>query len=387
MRILPLKGEQKKFLELQMRALVLPSIGVLTGAFKVAVPRYPSSQEMKQLKNAAISFGKASCSSDSSSQSCREYQRYWSFGSATSDDVNVNRKQDLAKAINSGFGKLLIISVGQTFRSGGRLSVEAGTEESIGPQHDAVMSHMAFSHYMQNRYNIKTDFIVETYPSPYCQDEAHCKLSEWYPKGTTIKLEDMITDDPPESYFEKRALIPSSKRSLFGYERLLNLGISRAQKISEYGGVLFIRADLKLKPGFFHYFDLFDKITFSFISERRARRLTGLPNGNLRPQIGDMLVYVPRKHSSVFNKKGQFKLYHDAYNFFDANRIGFMVNTYHDSNSKNNANPLYEIVNRPATNSTADEGRHYDDFDGIWANDDAYTKYKLTRNSGINYRR
>ena len=359
-----------------MRAIILPSF--LTRVFTLGIPpdsnsaRYPSSDALSKLKASAVSFGAASCTANSTSNSCVEYQKYWSH-SSDSDAYNlqINKDEDFDKAKKLGFGKLLIISAGQTFRTGGRFNVDAGTSDSLEPQHDAVKSHMAFARYLHERYNITTDFIVETYRSNHCVNEANCALTEWYPNGSTIKVEEMIT---PETDLSKRAIITAAKKSVIGYERLLNLGISRIRNLADYGAVFFIRADLKLKPSFFHYFDLFDRITFSFICESRANKLEPSINGNLRPQIGDMLAYVPRKHFNVFRHKGQFKLYHDAYNFYRANTIGFMVNTYHTANSQNYENPLYDIVNRPASNDTEDVGRDYNDFDGIWTDDPAFPK-------------
>ena len=357
-----------------MRTPIHLLLGV-TAAVSSSLPsdnkaKYPSTFQLETLKAAAISFGEATCK-EGKSQSCSDYRKYWRDESISTPVPNFSQihQADLSKVMSSGLGKILIISVGQTFRSGGRLTVKEGTESSVNPQKDATESQLAFARYLHDRFNIAADFIVNTYPSKYCTaaDDPNCKLREWYPSGTRIYLNQMLS---LRGDTKLRVLRPDAVASMKGYERLINLGISRISNVHDYGAVLFIRADLELKPGFFHYFDLYDRITFGFLVQKASSKLPT----NKRPQIGDMIMYVPRQHFIIFKHKGQLKLYHDAYNFYRSNTVGFMINTYHDTNPHRSTNPLYFISNRPRSDKTEDVGYTYDDFDGIWEDDPAYPK-------------
>lgn len=325
-----------------------------------ARPKFPSNADLERMRDEAESLGEAAC--DMHEPLCAEYRKYWKIRSPSRNtDIEGIKSDSIRKAKERGFGKLLMIMVGQTFRGGGHNDKASGTSSSVRHQKDAAESHLAFARYMQYRFGIHTDFIVETYPSKHIAN-----LYNWYPNGsvhTTPRFK-------PKGEYLNRVFRPDLMKSMLAYETLLNLGLSHARNFSDYGAVLFVRADVKLKPGFFHYFDLFDRITFPFICELPVSKLPS----NDRPQIGDLIAYVPSSFFQVFRHKGQFKLYHDAYNFYRENTTGFMVNSYHGTNSEIVKNPLYYIVNRKQADVVQDVGRTYDDFDGIWDDDDSYKK-------------
>ena len=140
-----------------MRPLLLTLFGAtdafLTGRQNAASkPKYPSTSEMVRMRDVAMSLGSGACLVDQSSAQCRDYNVYWRDSSdptiTNKIDLSEVKKEDSKKASQQGFGKLLIISVGETFRSGGRLTVGQGTDSSVEPQHDAVNSNLAFARYV-----------------------------------------------------------------------------------------------------------------------------------------------------------------------------------------------------------------------------------------------
>ena len=220
-------------------------------------PKYPSTAELHSMRLSSEAFGQADCQSFFRSEICDDYTKYWkTLPNAAVASVN---SEDFA-----GF-KLLIVSVGQTFRGGGFRSTASGDDSSVSGQREAAESHFAFARYLKKRYNIDTDFVVNTYTSQF-----QSLLQSWYPANTKFKF----------------GTINPALTAEVAYQRLLNDGVDLARTngtLTGYGAVLFIRADIFLKPGFFHYFRLFDRLTFSFIVQKSHSRL-GI---NRRPQVGD----------------------------------------------------------------------------------------------------
>ena len=316
---------------------------ILSGALAER-PKYPADSDLVELRAEADKAGLVACETGNH-QVCRDYERYWKTNSYNFTDLNFSR--------DAPFKKMLIISVGQTFRGGGRFSTSIGDADAVNGQHDAVASHMAFSRYLKYRFDVNVDFLVNTYSSQY-----NNLLQSWYPTGTQFKF----------------GTVNSSLTAEFAYQNLLNSAVRLRRRIGDYGGVFFIRADLYLKPQFFQAFTFYDRVTFPFIVERRNSKLLT----NKRPQIGDVLLYVPNRYFGLMYARDGFRLFHDAYNHYNVSQMGFMLNTYHECNSQEAANPLYRMVNRPISNDTADIGRTYDDFDGVWEDDDAYIKLEIS---------
>jgi hypothetical protein len=243
-------------------------------------------------------------------------------------------------------GKILIILTGATFRFGGQHNLDIGDEKSYDGQKEACLSHLRFAEHLETNYNMTSDFIFESYATPYQED-----LRSWYPNNSQITFH-----QPFKSY-----------------PWLLNTAVSRISDIEQYSAVLFIRGDLFLKDGFVKAFKLFEKITFSFI----VRKIHWLHGHNKRPKVGDMILYVPKKHFYVMSR-GTISLSHDSYNDYHAEHLGFMVEGAHDANSEKYPNPLYRIVNRPESTKVDEEAKTMADFDGIWEDDLRYPKMPET---------
>jgi hypothetical protein len=306
-------------------------------------PRYPSDDQMNASCADANAIGASACSDDpftTNSDVCKDYIDYWRTA-----DYNHQVRAPTTSTTNPFPGKLLIISVGQSFRGGGHKTFINGTQASIDGQHSAVMSHLALTRYLKYRYNISSDFIVNTYHSDH-----DTLLQSWYPPNTSFMFGSMDTTI-------------SAKEA---YEKFLDTSWNATElSRSEYGGVLFLRVDIFLKPGFFHFFDPFKaKLVFPFI-------VTNAENGvplkwvDGTPLVGDITFFAPRSLFHLFDKDG-VKLFHDVYSEYPPDDIYFMVNTYHDANSQKASNPLYYIVNRPISTVARQVSSNYDDFDGNW---------------------
>jgi len=78
------------------------------------------------------------------------------------------------------------------------------------------------------------------------------------------------------------------------------------------------------------------------------------------------MLYVPSQYYEAFHDN-KVHLHHDCYEEYPTYMpVGFMVATYHDSDSEKDWNPIYKIVNRPETTTWASEGYTIADFEGTW---------------------
>ena len=318
---------------------------LFTSLVSAGRPSYPTTAEMEMMRIGAEQFGQASCEAATFNvRICVDYQTYWKTGLDTAG-LPMRLEPPTTE-------KLLIVSVGQTFRGGSWMSTALGDTTSVSGQRSAVDSHVAFARFVKARFGVSSDFIVNTYSSPFQND-----LMSWYPAGTRFKF-GTIT---PGMYAD------------VAYQKLLDEAMN-STSLAEYCAVVFIRADIFLKPGFFHYFRFFDKITFSFILGKTINK-----DESLRPIVGDILLHVPRSFFNIFNNG--FRLFHDSYRYYSVRSMGFMVNTYHWSNSADDVNPLYYIVNRAIVNVSRKDGVIYDDFDGIWEDNWNHSKADLLTQS------
>jgi hypothetical protein len=136
-------------------------------------------------------------------------------------------------------------------------------------------------------------------------------------------------------------------------------------KLDDYEFVFYIRIDLVLKPFFFESFRTTDnKVLWPFVCWRQDYK-TGLGF----PRVCDLMVFVPRARYHLL-KCAAIILAHESYEYLVCNRllsehdIGYIVNTYHDSDSQKDWNPLYWTANRPSTDVWHSPGfmhnGHYD---------------------------
>ena len=249
--------------------------------------------------------------------------------------------------------KILMVHVGGSFRWGGTLSMNIGAPEGYDGQKQACESHVLFADNIRKKWNIATDFLIDTYTTQYDSD-----IQSWYPEGSQF-----VFHNPFKSY-----------------ELLLKDAIDRVSNLKQYDAVLFVRVDLLLLPDLFETFHPFKKITFTHLGGNDCLL------SNKRPSVMDLILWVPSRFYSIFSHtclewfpEGTIRLFHDAYNYYSASATGFWIdNPYHRSLKETLAvNPFQVIVNRPRNPLENLYQGDLADFKGILEDDMTYPKLDI----------
>ena len=222
-----------------------------------------------------------------------------------------------------------IILIGEAFRMGGQGNRQRDLEDSIEGQKSACESHNKLAERLES-LGIEVKFLIESYCSKY-EDQ----MRSWY--GERI-----------ESFCTREKLVG-----------LNNLASSALEKIEEADCILICRIDILLKKMFIEIFDpKCQKLMFPFICwiVKNSHIYPWKPEESNHksnsPRVSDMFMFIPKK----FIKKIQEKIYisHSSWcdylKTFESKDMCFMIDTYHDSDSGKDYNPLYKIVNRNASN-------------------------------------
>jgi hypothetical protein len=231
-----------------------------------------------------------------------------------------------------------------------------GTPQSFQGQKEACESHLNFSLFLKNQWNITSEFLIDTYSTQYDKN-----LTSWYPSDSKLIFH------------------PNH----FGYERVISDAINQAGDLSGYDAVFFARIDLFFLPGLSENFKIFDKLTFPFMAEKHWK------NENNRPMLSDMMLWVPKQLFTIFNhnctiwlSNTRLRVDHDMFNFYSASTIGLWVEEYHSSNTRGEWNQLFYIVNRNRSFSFQYKGKNLSHFDGIWADDMNWPKLDINHCPG-----
>jgi hypothetical protein len=223
--------------------------------------------------------------------------------------------------------KGLLILLGESFRFGGQHSRVVGSSHSFDGQMSAATSHLAFINYLEKTYACDIKTYIGTYTTKY-----NDKLIEKY----------------------KQYIIGSHiYKNLIGYNNLLHNSIQKIDDINSYDFLLIMRIDLYLKPYFNTIFNPKWQ-TIRFPTVLWDRTSSGYP------RVNDMMIYIPSKYYQYIEKI----IYRAAPNRTNAinghyiwedlvkttnltnKDLDTMIDTFHDSDSKKEFNPLYYIVNR-----------------------------------------
>ena len=214
----------------------------------------------------------------------------------------------------------LLILFGETFRLGGQGNRNTGSEQSYDEQINAAKSHIKFISSLQKK-NINMIVSINSYTTRYDKD-----------------LTDIYKDVLYDSIFYT---------NLLGQNALINNCINRIDTIHSFDFILCMRIDLFLKDKFTEIFKLDDdKILFPSICFEPCHKI------GIHPRVNDMMMYIPKKYINFFKQNG-VNLHHDTwynlvtYHNFNYEQLDMMINTYHDSDSAKDYNPIYYIVNRP----------------------------------------
>jgi len=214
--------------------------------------------------------------------------------------------------------KSLLILFGESFRLGqGNRNV--GSKESYEEQIKAANSHINFVSSLQKK-NINMVVSINSYTTQY---DNH--------------LTDIYKDVLYDNIFYT---------NLIGQNALIHNCIKRIDNANDYHFILCMRIDLFLKDKFMEIFNPdSDKILFPSICFEPYHKV------GIHPRVNDMMMYIPNKYINFF-KQNNFNLFHNTwfdlveiYNF-NYSELDMMLNTYHDSDSAKDYNPIYYIVNR-----------------------------------------
>ena len=209
----------------------------------------------------------------------------------------------------------LLLFLGESFRSGGQTSRIRGRMDSFKGQMTATASHLKL---LQTLGNV--DAFLGTYETPF----------------------DIILLSAYEKYLVGHLILPQP----IGLTNLFQMSLSSIQT-DKYDYVCFVRVDLFLKPRFFTLFNpaRFNTILYPSICWYRDCRTK-----RRHPRVNDMMVFVPKR---LFRALPNIEINHDSWqtlvektNLTYAD-IDTLLNTFHDSDSQKDYNPIYYIVNRP----------------------------------------
>ena len=219
--------------------------------------------------------------------------------------------------------KCLILLLGESFRSGLQNSRLRGSEKSYLEQIDVSTNHLNFIYFLEKSYNITVSLHITTYDTIY-----NDKLFDIYKKY--LVSYSILTE--PEG---------------IGLHNLYYKSLCDIKNIKIYNFFFYFRIDIFLKPYFFDLFNPFwETIHFSFPMSIKE-------NGHMlidEPRVSDTMLFIPNKYFYYLDK---VYLYHSCWfiliNKTDLvyNNIDFIINTFHDSDSYKDNNPLYYIINRP----------------------------------------
>jgi hypothetical protein len=213
----------------------------------------------------------------------------------------------------------LLILFGESFRLGGQGNRNTGSEQSYEEQINAAKSHIKFISNLKKK-NINISVSINSY-------------STRYDKNLTYIYKDVLYDG-------------IFYTNLLGRNTLINNCINRVENITSYDFILCMRIDLFLKDKFMDIFKLDnDKILFPSICFEPHHKI------GIHPRVNDMMMYIPKKYIIFFKQNGINLVHETWYNLvtnynFNYEQLDTMLNTYHDSDSAKDYNPIYYIVNR-----------------------------------------
>lgn len=218
----------------------------------------------------------------------------------------------------------LIIHLGESFRLGGQHTRNRGDEKSVDEQIKAANSHIHFITHIIDKYKLNSISVyISSYNTQY--NDNLLQIYEKYLIGSTF-YEDVI-----------------------GLNNLFHNALNNIENIEKYDFVLFIRIDLFLKPYFTEIFNPnSNMILYPTICWYKDSRT------NNHPRVNDMIMFIPKKYFKYLNNINIG--HHNSWSELITNTdltyddLDTMINTYHDSDSAKDYNPLYYIVNRPETN-------------------------------------
>jgi hypothetical protein len=162
------------------------------------------------------------------------------------------------------------------------------------------------------------------------------------------------------SVYQKYSIGYKMFDNMIGLTGLFKETINEIIDIEKYDFIFYIRIDLFLKP---HFFDVFNPtintIQFPTICWFRDCRTCN------DPRVNDMMLFIPKKYYYCIKT---IDIRHETWHLLIKNNhltyddLDVMINTYHDSDSAKDFNPLYYIVNRRESTYHHSNGRIFNKY-------------------------
>lgn len=247
----------------------------------------------------------------------------------------------------------LLIFIGESFRLGGQGTRNRGSSESYEGQMAACSSHIKYIEHILTKVK-SISVAIGTYTTPYDKD-----LIELYKK---YLIGSIILEKP------------------IGINNLFHTILKNIKNIDVYDFIYYIRIDLFLKEKMFNIFnpDL-NTIHFPTICWYKDSKCIRIRHPDINkllsyipticqyderiyishPRVNHILIFIPKKYYKYFD---YVYIEHDLwYDLIETCKLTYddldvMINTYHDSDSAKDWNPLYYIVNRSQTNIWHSDG-------------------------------
>ena len=220
--------------------------------------------------------------------------------------------------------KGLLLLSGETFRYGND-NMTTDTKSSYAEQIDACKSHVRFINDLKEKHGVDMSIVLSTYSTEF--DSDMCDIYKPY------LLSSNIYNDPP-----------------FGINKLFHDSIKSINNITQYEFVLFVRVDLVLKDEFINrYNPSWKTIHFPSVCWLKDSKIDN------HPRVNDMMLHIPSKYYKYIDnmhfKPTGHALWYDLVRDTDItyDDLNTMLDTYHDSNTLRDWNPLYYIANRHRT--------------------------------------
>jgi hypothetical protein len=239
--------------------------------------------------------------------------------------------------------KCLILILGESFRTGSQGSRIKGKQESYDEQIKACNRHIDFLKFLEQKYDLDISVSLLSYKTMFDKD-----LENIYSK-----------------YIIKYEILNNT----IGLDGLFHRSYSNID-ITNYNFILYFRIDLYLKNYFYKIFNpCWSTIRFATILWSKYR-----PCG-IYPPSNDMIIFIPKRYFNYLSKinlsshctwKGLLE------NNLSNNDLDTMLDTFHDSDSEKDLNPLYYVVNRPSKTVWHDEKL-------------IFNKYTFPKSNSFNY--
>jgi len=215
-----------------------------------------------------------------------------------------------------------IILFGESFRTPGKgqCQRDRGSNESYSEQIKAANSHMNFIKDLNNKA---------------------CNIDVYIGSYDTQFTTDLI------NVYKDKLIGYKFYNDVIGQGIIVHNSINAISNIESYNFLLIMRIDLFLKDKFIDIFNInWDKILWPSICFKPYHKC------GIHPRVNDMMIFVPKKYYNYLKHLYYDTTGHNQWEHFIKNTelktddLDTMINTFHDSDSFKDYNPLYYIVNR-----------------------------------------